>query len=453
MNLKILLMRRIAAVAFFCLLGAALFVVYQARHGQQRQMQSVAEALGRQSEWQLLKIASGLDLPERFPDWDVLVQSGSLDGFCARLVKTDGTLVKSVCRGAYPARQSWPAGFAALYRGLFGGGSEVLRPVVLRHADYGKVIVSASAETLIARTWRDIGALFALSAATVVASSLMLYLTIGRALRPADKISAALDDLERGNWSARLPACELSELQRIGSAVNRLAVNLESSLAERAALSVKLLTVQEQERAHLARELHDEFGQCLAGINALAASIGQTARHACPGVMDESERIGAIAGHMLELLRGLLLRLRPPDIDELGLTEALHGLVQHWNACSGGKTRFDLELREPFAALPGAVAIHVYRIVQECLTNAAKHADASAVSATLAHIRCGETGTAHIAIVVEDDGTAAGVVPEGHAGSGLLGIRERVLALGGQVCIYTRETGGFGVRASIPVAP
>lgn len=453
MNLKILLMRRIAAVAAFCLLAAALFVVYQAQRDMQRQMQVAAEALGRQSEWQLLKIASGLDLPERFPDWDVLVQAGSLEGLCARFVKTDGTVVRRVCRSAAPSRQAWPDGFTLLYRLVFTADNEAIRPVAVRHADYGKVVVTLSAETVMARTWQDIEALFGLTAITVIASAIMLYWTIGRALRPAGAILAVLDNMQRGDLSNRLPAFELFELQCISAAVNRLADNLEQSLAERAALNAKLLIVQEEERAHLARELHDEFGQCLAGINALAASIGQTAQHACPELVAESERIGNIAGHMLELLRGLLLRLRPPGIDELGLAEALRGLVMHWNACSGGKPRFDIELREPFLPVPSAIGIHVYRIVQECLTNVAKHADASTVNVTLARVRSREDGAAErIELAVEDDGATAIDVPDYQAGSGLLGIRERVLALGGHVRIYMRATGGFGIRASIPVA-
>lgn len=452
MNLKTLLMRRIAAVAAGSMLVVALFVVYQTQRDVQRQMQSAAEALGRLSEWQLLKITSGLDLPERFPDWDVLVQAGGLDGLCARFVKADGTTVKSVCRGAHPSEQSWPDSFAVLYRIVFGADSEVTRQVSLRHNDHGKVIVASSAEALMARTWRDISALFGLTVVTVLASSLMLYLTISRALLPAAAILAVLDDMERGDLSSRLPSFELLELQRISSAVNRMAANLQQSFAERAALSKKLLSVQEEERAHLARELHDEFGQCLAGINALAASIGQTAQHACPELVEESGRIGGIAGHMLALLRGMLQRLRPPGIDELGLSEALRGLIMYWNACSGGKPRFAIELREPFAPVSSAVGVHIYRIVQECLTNASKHADAATVKVTLAHVLLGEDrAEERIELTIEDDGGAAASMPERQTGSGLIGIRERVMALGGQLQIYTRETGGFGIRVSIPV--
>ena len=95
--------------------------------------------------------------------------------------------------------------------------------------------------------------------------------------------------------------------------------------------------MQDDERRHLARELHDEFGQSLAAIRALAASARQTAAQDCPALLAECDGIARTATDMMETLRGALFRLRPPDVDELGLVASLEGLVAGWNGRSRGR--------------------------------------------------------------------------------------------------------------------
>jgi signal transduction histidine kinase len=211
--------------------------------------------------------------------------------------------------------------------------------------------------------------------------------------------------------------------------------------------------VQDEERQHLARELHDEFGQCLAAISAVAASAGQTARQQCPALMPECQSIAHTAAHMMEALRGALLRLRPPDVDELGLAASLEGLVAGWNTRSGGRTRFSIELSGEFGALPRDFAANLYRVAQEAITNAAKHAQASRVTL---HLRMQEATAAdhraYIEIAVDDDGQA-GSERTLKSGMGLLGMRERITALGGKLSLDTSRPSGFVLRAQIPVPP
>ncbi|MCK9910854.1 histidine kinase, partial [Microbacteriaceae bacterium K1510] len=95
---------------------------------------------------------------------------------------------------------------------------------------------------------------------------------------------------------------------------------------------------------HLARELHDEFGQNLTAIAALAASIERTTAEECPELRDEARSLAQISRTMMLSLRGTLLRLRPADFDKFGLAESLRQLVDVWSASRRRETRFELEI-------------------------------------------------------------------------------------------------------------
>jgi len=210
------------------------------------------------------------------------------------------------------------------------------------------------------------------------------------------------------------------------------------------------MNIQEEERRYLARELHDEFGQCLAAINAVAASISQTAAYECPELVPEGKNISRIVHHMMELLRGLLLRLRPSDIDELGLTASLKSLVAGWNASSGGKTHYNLAVHGDLDRLPDPIPVTIFRIVQECLTNVSKHSFANNAKVTLRTVSENSSITT-IELIIEDDGKAKNLPFEDSPGIGLLGIRERVTALGGRLTLKTGNPSGLAVHVWLPV--
>ena len=204
---------------------------------------------------------------------------------------------------------------------------------------------------------------------------------------------------------------------------------LQTTLAERNALTRKLIEVQDEERRHLARELHDEFGQSLSAIAAQAAAAAHTAERECPPLYEECRGISRTTAHMMETLRGALVRLRPPDVEELGLTLSLESLVASWNGFEKGRTRFEIAVIGEADDLPPGVSASLYRIAQEAITNAAKHAHARRVQLRL------EAGDADIVLTVEDDGEATGASLAPKAGMGLLGMQERVVSLGGTLAV------------------
>jgi signal transduction histidine kinase len=446
MNLQLHLLSRIAMVALLCLLVIASYSLYQSHRQAEQTTKQMAEGLGKQLESQLMLIEAGIGHTNPFPDFELWKQTGNQPGVCVAYAAADSAMSHSICTGTKPIEADWPTGFETVYRQIFKPGWQVARSIVSRGRVYGSLTVTPSAELEIAEAWNKTRSLMALSTITVSAVCLLVYLSISRALRPAQTIVAGLEDMETGHLAYRLPSFELNEWQRIAVAINQLAASQQQLLEERQKLVVKLISLQEEERRFLARELHDEFGQCLAAINAVATAIKQTAAQQCPDLIDEADRISRITAHMLDGVRDLLGRLRPAEFDELGLAASLNSLVAGWNGRGGGKTRYRLSINGDCASLREAQAVTLFRVAQECLTNIAKHAEASSVSISL-------TISPEAAILtVEDDGIATELPFADAAGIGLLGIRERVSALHGQLNLAIAEPHGLIVDVRLPIA-
>ena len=283
--------------------------------------------------------------------------------------------------------------------------------------------------TQIGQSWREASRLLSIMAFALAGLCVAVYAALARALRPTRAIGAGLNQLAANDLSARLPRFDLAELSVISGVFNTLAERLQTTLAERNALTRKLIEVQDEERRHLARELHDEFGQSLSAIAAQAAAAAHTAERECPPLYEECRGISRTTAHMMETLRGALVRLRPPDVEELGLTISLESLVASWNGFEKGRTRFEIAVIGEADDLPPGVSASLYRIAQEAITNAAKHAHARRVQLRL------EAGDADIVLTVEDDGEANGADARAesrhgtarHAGAG--GFARRDLAI------------------------
>jgi two-component system sensor histidine kinase UhpB len=274
----------------------------------------------------------------------------------------------------------------------------------------------------------------------------LVWWAASRAMRPVERILLALGELRRGNLAARLPQFDLPELSRISIGFNHMAATLEESVTENQRLTRRLLETQETERTSLARELHDEIGQCVSAIHADAAAIrnrgGETVR-------ESAEAIVEVTGHIKQIVRSMLQRLRPPVLEGLGLAPALRELVgafQQRNpevVCSL-KTAGDLTL------IDGDVAIAVYRVIQECLTNIRVHANAQRAAVDVHGDPAGGVPRV-LRLTVIDDGIGF-FLDSANRGFGLTGIRERVKVLGGTLEIGTEPGRGTRIAATIPLS-
>ncbi len=219
-------------------------------------------------------------------------------------------------------------------------------------------------------------------------------------------------------------------------------------LAHNRELSQQLIGVQENERRALARELHDELGQGCSAIRVETAFI----RHC--GVADHAEALRAAARAdqaaqaLYNAVRGMLRRLRPANLDSLGLVAALQELCESWEERSGVDCTFHHTGISD--SLGDAVDIAVYRITQEALTNVMRHAQASCVRVVLAHatgtVVEGDPAVPSVHLSIQDDGCGIDPAASIH-GLGLLGASERAAGLGGELRV--QSTPGSGVQVSL----
>ncbi len=382
-----------------------------------------------------------------------------MPGLCIAYRASSGDIVQRFCGGMPSENGGPPRAFAALYRSLFDPGREAVRPVLSAGARIGEAVVWADPAVLTRDAWHEAGRLMVVLAIALPVLCALVYAALARALRPTHSIRKALERMAAGDLTTRLPPFDLAELSAVAGVFNQLAEHLTAALAQRSELTRRLIALQDDERRHLARELHDEFGQSLAGIRALAGSVRQSAANDCPALYAECDSISRIATEMMETLRGALFRLRPPDVDELGLVASLEGLIAGWNGRSRGQTRFEAALSGDFGLLPMTIACDLYRIAQEALTNAAKHAEARNVLLRLtireAPPALGVCNTREIELSVEDDGRAGDQAVK--SGMGLLGMRERAAALGGRLSLEIGQSQGAKsersrLRVVIPLA-
>jgi signal transduction histidine kinase len=450
-DLKLRLALRVAALAAFCFAAAAVYVLFETDRSARARADWIVEMIAKDLALQQNQIHWIKGTSAWFPDLQRVAAVLMAPGLCIAYRAPSGETLQRLCSGVAPDETGAPRLFADLYQSLFDAGRESVHPVIFRDAAQGEAVASIDPQSLVGQSWRETSHLAAVMAGALLGLCVLVYAALANALRPTRTIRAGLERLAAGDLSARLPPFDLAELSAVGHVFNHLAGSLETTVAERNALTQRLIAVQDEERRHLARELHDEFGQCLAAISAVAASAGQTAQRDCPALMAECRSIARTAAHMMDALRGSLLRLRPPDVDEIGLAASLEGLVAGWNSRSGRRTRFSIELSGPFDALPRDFAASLYRVAQEAITNAAKHAHASRVTLRLRmQESSGEDRRARIELAVDDDGQAGADLAV-KSGMGLLGMRERIAALGGRLSIEASRPSGLVLRAQIPV--
>ncbi|MGL3108794.1 histidine kinase [Bradyrhizobium sp. BR 1432] len=442
-DLKVRLTLRVAAVSAACFAAISAYFLVTADSAAHARIDGIAAIVAKTLELQQGKIQWVASPRSDFPNLDPVSAHVMTPGLCLGFRSASGEMLQRFCSGAPAPASPPPQAFAAFYRSLFDPGREAARPVIVRGTKLGETVVSVDPAVQTAGAWHEAGRLMIALAIALPLLCALVYAALARALRPTRMIGNGLERIAAGDLTTRLPPFDLAELSAIRDVFNHLAESLEIALAERSELTRKLIALQDEERRHLARELHDEFGQSLAAIRALAASARQTAAQDCPDLLGECDSIARTATGMMETLRGALFRLRPPDVDELGLVASLEGLVSGWNGRSRGQTRFDISFEGGFESVPASVSANLYRIVQEALTNAAKHAGATKVSL---HLTMAES---EIALAIENDGRPNEAAVK--SGMGLLGMRERVAALRGRLSF---ETGphGSALRVVIPLA-
>jgi two-component system CheB/CheR fusion protein len=256
-------------------------------------------------------------------------------------------------------------------------------------------------------------------------------------------LQGAHDELER-HVAERTEELALANLALQAQVAERA----QSELVRRQLLQ-QLVTAQEEERRHIARELHDQLAQDLTGL-ILGLKALQDSAPAGDQSTERMAQLQAMAVSIAGEVRGLAVQLRPSVLDDLGLALALSNYVEQWSA----RANVGVDLHTSGLdgeRLPLVVETTLYRLVQEALTNVLKHAQASEVSVII------ERTADEVRLIVEDDGggfsaSAASGEPGATPRLGLLGMQERVALLDGTLTVESASDSGTTIFARLPVA-
>ena len=282
----------------------------------------------------------------------------------------------------------------------------------------------------------------------------------------AQRVRQALDSAAQGDgWIAldrlRLRRVDDSWIARDGELVAipestpQVLLTLRAAVAEQSAplvaaarralaeSSLRAIEAQERERARLSRELHDQIGQALSALTLRLRLLLQ--QHAIPDDDPQVAALQEILDDVLEQTRSLSLQLRPPQLDDFGLPSALRSLMQRLFANTG--IHYDIEIEGSRDMAANRVSVAAYRIVQECLTNVLRHAEADSLRVEL------KADNAGLSLSVVDDGRGFEVDQVDSERLGLRGMRERAEALGGTLGLHSRPGIGTRVWAWLPWSP
>ena len=317
---------------------------------------------------------------------------------------------------------------------------------VERRIRYGTLVVSSSAAGSIREAWSGFRQLMWVGLFFFVLLNLMVYALLSHSLKPIKPILTSINRMERGDLSTRLPTFTLPEFNRIGHSLNRMAESLamERQLEENRQLTQLIQTHIEDERRSLARELHDELGQYVTAIKTFAVAIVNKAKDKSPDIAANAQTIVGAANQIYEGMHSIIRQLRPGALDNLGLSETLRDAMHYWQTLHAS-VRFELKLNGQLDDLGESLNINVYRIVQESINNALKHAQAKSIEVSLTLLEN------ELQLLIKDDGVGmnlASVDQSQHFG--LLGIRERVQGFHGSFSLLSEPNRGTAIHINIP---
>lgn len=262
----------------------------------------------------------------------------------------------------------------------------------------------------------------------------LTFVLLRSVLRPLETVTSTMGRIDPLRPGARVPVVGEPDVAALAQAFNDMLDRLEH---ERRESALRALTVQEEERRHVARELHDEVGQI---FTAIMLQLETLAAHVPAELNDDIALLRETARSGATDVRRIAARLRPQVLDDLGLQSALTELASSF----AEQTRLTVDRRLDAVELDRERELVVYRVAQEALTNVARHADARRVTLTLRR-----EGDAAV-LRVRDDGRG---LPAGalSASSGIPGMRERAMLIGAELQIANHAGGGAELCLRVPL--
>ncbi|WGD52076.1 histidine kinase [Bradyrhizobium sp. CB1650] len=369
----------------------------------------------------------------------------TLDAFAQSLAGSSDIQFRSVDAGQAPSPKDAlhdthgiPQWFADL---LNIPDMSVASPVVINGKHVGDIVFQPDLSADVFEKWVGFLALTCFIVALTGLTGIIAYGFAGSALRPLQYLGEGLTRMRRGDYANPIPVGGPPEIRQSCEEANALARTLERLSQDNRALLHRLVSLQDDERSDLARELHDELGPLLFGIRAGAIALLEAAPAEAGNLGNSAQQVLLSVEALQRANRRILDRLRPLYIEDLGLETSVQTLLRNFRM-QAPNLELTASIDPTLNRIEGALAQTVYRVIQEALTNVLRHARASS-----AHVQATVDGGV-LAIEISDDG--CGFSAENVFGRGLTGMHERVRALSGSLSLLRADEHTY-VRCRLPL--
>jgi two-component system sensor histidine kinase UhpB len=322
----------------------------------------------------------------------------------------------------------------------------------------GRLLLHADPSRAILDGWDDFKPMVLTVLAGFVLGNVLVFVLVGRAMQPLQQVVRGLQAMGGGSYDTRLPPMQGQEARVLGEAFNAMAQSVQDgiaaqnrareatlALAQNRELTQVIQTRIEEVRGQIARELHDELGQQVTAIKSLGQAMVLRAKGVDAHTENAARMVIQSADAIYEEVHQLVSKLRPLALDRFGLQDALQDLVEDARS-RHAQVRIQLQVRTPLQDIDPSLATATYRIVQESLTNALRHAQASVISIELS------AENAQLHIEVNDNGIGASPDWADSGQYGVIGMRERAQGLGGVFSFESLQPSGVRVAAVLPLS-
>lgn len=314
-------------------------------------------------------------------------------------------------------------------------------PVMIEGKPVGDVVFAPDMSAVLYEKWIGLLAIAGSAVALMLVTATIAHFISRSVLRPLQTLGDGLTRMRQGDYEQLISAAGPPEIRKSALEANELARTLHSLSQDNRSLLRRMVSLQDDERRDMARELHDELGPLLFGIRAGTVALLETIPAEQAKSIAAAEGILRSVQSLQQANRRVLDRLRPLYIQELGLENSVQTLLQDARAQAPDlqvTSHVDPALNE----VEGLLSLTVYRVIQEATTNVLRHSRARTVHVT-AEILCRE-----VRVEISDDGI--GLPADRRFGRGLTGMLERVRALSGTFELL-REDGRTSVRCRLPL--
>jgi two-component system sensor histidine kinase UhpB len=323
--------------------------------------------------------------------------------------------------------------------------------------DTGRLLVRADPSRAVLDGWDDFVPLLVTILIGMVIGMLLVSWLVGRALQPIQQVVQGLHEIGKGDYDTRLPGMRGQEAQLMGTAFNAMAQSLHDgiaarenaraatrALAQNRELTQEIQSRIEEVRGQIARELHDELGQQVTAIKSVGMAIAHRAKGVDTQIEASARMVMDCADAIYEEVHQLVTKLRPLALDRFGLQDALQDLLEEARS-RHPEVQLSLVIDAPLDRLEDNLATATYRIMQESLTNALRHAQANQIEMKVVVVN----DELRLEIRDNGQGPAADWQQSGHFG--VIGMSERAQGLGGHLLFEALQPRGARVLAVLPL--